>query len=120
GYPAGDARYHGAANADNARAGTWLCHCCATRAGLKGRNTPQYGDTVSRAHASGTAWARAREMGCDREQPEGALLRDHRRRTPRTCLREGGMGAHGVHHALAPERAAMTPREWVNRLWATF
>ena len=30
------------------------------------------------------------------------------------------MGAHGVHHALAPARAAMTPREWVNRLWATF
>src|SRR5205807_2389445 len=31
-----------------------------------------------------------------------------------------GMGAHGVHHALAAERAAVTPREWVHRLWGTF
>ena len=30
------------------------------------------------------------------------------------------MGAHGVHHALAPERAAVTPREWVHKLWGSF
>src|SRR5258705_4477518 len=58
-------------------------------------------------------------MGHDGEPPGGTLLRDHRRGTARIGLREGRLGAHGVHHALAPERVAMTPREWVNRLWGS-
>src|SRR2546427_10139086 len=65
-------------------------------------------------------------MGRHRQQPQGAFLRDYRRRTSATRQREGRVGSNRVHHACAPERAAMTwmgpmaaLREWSRRLPGT-
>jgi hypothetical protein len=43
------------------------------------------------------------EMACDGEQLEGALFRDHSRRTPSPRGRAGILGTHGVHHVFAAE-----------------
>ncbi len=66
--------------------------------------------------------------GTTDDQPQGAVLRAHRRRPPRARQGEAGLGSHGRHHARAAARRGVRTagptrcaalREWIDRLLGT-
>jgi hypothetical protein len=94
----------------------------AARTGIGGRPPPQHGNALPRLDAPGAARARARQMGGYRKQPQGPLLRHHRRRPPPVCSRKSRVGPYGNDHASRFRGTVMRAimLEWIRRQAGTF
>ena len=103
------ARSHGAADARQHGPAARLRHRPAHRAGQRRHPEAERGDGLPGAHAPAAPALDLGDLGRLGEQPQGQVLRDHRRRPPATGARGRNLGSAGERdRAPARRRAGVT------------